>query len=126
MSLTIRDKRIIVARNFFIDNQEGKDAYEDFREALIEFTGSQAPPDAFIEFAVQPYLDQRKDGHLLLLHPDGWLMNLRTKDDYMEPVTEMTDEQGETLHEEFQAMDDKFPDEESAVKLLQKIGWKII
>lgn len=119
-----QDKRAIVARNFFNDNKEGEDAYEDYREALIEISNPENVNDTFIDFAVQPYL-QRKEGCRLMMK-DGFVVSIREADGFLEPLTEMTQDEGEEIENAFQDIADKFPNVESSFVLMQKLGWKLL
>lgn len=123
-ALSIADKRRIAARIFFQDNQGGEDGYEDYHEALAEFISGENQSDQFIEFVVKPYL-KPKEGHTLIMRDDGHVASVRDEDGYFEPLTEMTQNEGEAFHEEYLKAADEYPDIEG-YELLAKIRWKVI
>lgn len=112
------DKLKILARLFFQDNE---DQYEDYRAAEIEFM-TQTPSDSFIEFTLGHTL-KPKEGHELVYSPVGHVAYVRDSDGFLEPVTEMSQEDGMELETEFEEAAGKYLDLDG-MDLLLKTSWK--
>lgn len=121
MNITKEDKARICARAFFQDNQ---DQYEDYHEALTEFTSGNNVSDSFIDFAVEHYLTP-VPGYILVTNAVGHVVNIRDSDGFLEPVTEMSEEECEAMNEAFHEAADKYADL-TELALLEKIGWKVL
>ncbi len=119
MSLTKEDKLKILARVFYIDNE---DTYEDYRDALTEFM-AKPPPDQFIDFSLQPYLKPAEEGCILLMTDSGHVASIRIKDGYFEPRTETTENEDLEIQAKFTETADQNPGLDG-VDLLYKMGWK--
>lgn len=121
MNLNMEEKRKIAARVFFQDNQND---YEDYHEAATEFLNPGNMSDQFVEFVVEP-LTKPLEGYLLFTRDDGHVIRVRADDGFLEPVTEMTNDEGELLAEQLTKASEEKPDFDD-IGLLKAIGWKLI
>ena len=121
MKPSITDKRKIAARLFFSDN---RDSYDDFQDALNEFTDGKNQTDAFIDTLVSPILKPVEE-HILLMRYDGHVATLRLADNFFSPRTKMIEEEGEELKEQFEITNQQNPND-NELELLLKMGWTLI
>ncbi len=115
------DKRRIVARNFFTDN---RDQYEDYHEALTEFMSGANASDRFVDAAAESFI-KPKDGHTVLVRDDGHVVEVRDIDAFMEPRTEMTEDEFTELTDQIGVALEENEDLDGAAVLV-KIGWRIL
>lgn len=119
--VSMEQKRKIVARNFFTENRE---QYKDYAEAREELSNDKILSDAFIDFAVEPYL-RMIEGCDLITNDQGHVLSIRISDGFVEPITMITDE-------EIREMQDKYMEagkEHGLLNrnlLIEKIGWTFL
>ncbi|MFV8250220.1 hypothetical protein [Bdellovibrio bacteriovorus] len=116
--LTKALKLKVCARAFYQDAEEG--VYEDFRAAEVEFM-AKPPPDRFIDFVAGNFIAPVA-GHKVFVSSDGHVARVRMSDGYFEPVTEMTEDEGETFEAKFMELLDSDVTLEP-LDALKKMGW---
>jgi hypothetical protein len=120
MSMEKEHKIKIAARLFFDDNQEEYENYEQSVEGLRDAS------DEFLDHVVKNFY-RNKPGHRSFYNPeDGHIISLRTSDDWLEPVTAMSKEYGDEIHEKFRAASIQREDFVSTAVLLQDCGWILL
>lgn len=123
LTLTKEDKIKICARVFFADNFGTEEGYEDYHEALAEFSGSNAPNERFMDFTIEPYIKLPKEGERVFMSKDGQVGTVRMKDGFFTPRTPMLQTDVEKMEQDFHvAMENN--KHLSPLEILFLIGWK--
>ena len=119
--MTREQKNKIAARLFFQDNREDYDSYE---QAVKE--ASEHMSDSFVDTVVRGVTKPRKGYRILFRESDGHVVAVRTKDDFLQPITEMTTEDGAEIEKAFDALAEKNDACWSSLVLLQHCGWALV
>lgn len=119
--MKLDDKKRIAARLFYQDNE---DQYEDYHEALCEFSSGQNMSDAFIDTVIKFNLEP-ESGHKFVMRDDGHVAKVRLSDWFFSPVTKFSEEEGDELVNKWEeVLEGK--DEMDTFEILKLMGWRVI
>jgi hypothetical protein len=122
MELQKQDKLAIVARNFYEDQVGTEGAFDSYEQAVDEL--SKVSGD-FIETCLKFMNFKADDGYRMLMR-DGYVIQVNSQTGHVLPVSEIKNDYGMSLQEDFKKVSEEFPEIESAIVLLQKLGWKLL
>jgi hypothetical protein len=122
MEIQKQDKIAIAARNFYDDQVGTDDAFDSYEQAIEEM--SKVSED-FIDTVVNFMNFNKLDGYRMLMR-DGYVIQVNSDTGHVLPVSAISDDYGNKLQKDFEDISMQHESIESAIVLLQKLGWKLL